>query len=61
VDVHLPETQVFGEAALMAAVPAESDLERGAVENMLVPSQELPLTAEAKEPVTHARGSRPNS
>lgn len=53
VDVHLPETQVFGEAALMAAVPVESDLERGGVENILVPSQELPANAETEEPATH--------
>jgi hypothetical protein len=56
VDVHVPETQVIGEAALvsiMAAAPVESDLGRGAAENISVPSQELPVNAELEEPVTH--------
>ena len=52
----MPETHVFGEAALvsiMAAVPVESDLGREAAENMSVPSQELPVNVEPEEPVTH--------
>ena len=51
----MPETQVFGEAALvsMAVVPVESDLGREAAEIMSVSSQEPPLNAEPKEPVTH--------
>ena len=56
VDVHVPETQVSGEAALVSLVAAatvESDLGRGAAENMSVPSQELPVNAEPEEPVTH--------
>jgi hypothetical protein len=53
VDVHVPETQVFGEAVHMAAVPVESNLERRAAENILVPSQELPVNAEPEEPVSH--------
>jgi hypothetical protein len=55
VDVHVPETQVIGEAthvSIMAAAPVESDLRRGAAENISVPSKELPVNAEPKEPVT---------
>jgi hypothetical protein len=49
VDVQVPETQVFNEAALvpiMAAVPVELDLEQRTAENMSVPSQEPPVNAE---------------
>ena len=52
----MPETQVFGEAALvsiMAAASVESDNGRGAAEDMSVPSQELPVNPEPEEPVTH--------
>ena len=55
VDVHVPETQVFGEAALvsiMAAVSVESGLWQGAAD-MSVPSQELAVNSELEEPVTH--------
>jgi hypothetical protein len=58
VDVHVPETEAFGEAALVpiipvAAVHVESDLEQGTAENISVPSQKLPVNAEPEEPVTH--------
>jgi hypothetical protein len=52
-DVHVPETQVFGEAALvpiMAAALIESGL---AAEDMSVPSQEPPVSLEHEEPVAH--------
>ena len=54
VNVHVPETQASGEAALisiMAAVHVESDLEQGTAENTSVPSQELPVNEHAS--VTH--------
>jgi hypothetical protein len=60
VDVQVPETQVFNEAALvpiMAAVPVESDLEQRTAENMSIPSQEPPVNAEAEEPVTHVEAT----
>ena len=49
----MPETHVFGEAALVSILAAESDLGREAVENISVPSQELPANAEPEESVTH--------
>ena len=55
-DVHVPETHAFGEAApvsIVAPASVESDLGRGTAENVSVPSQELPVDAEPKEPVTH--------
>ena len=55
-DVHVPETQVFNEAALvpiMAAVFVESNLEQETAENMSAPSQELPVNVETEEPVTN--------
>jgi hypothetical protein len=55
-DVHLPETQVLGEAAIvsiMAAAAVESDLGRGDAEKMSISSPELPVNAEVEEPVTH--------
>ena len=52
-DVHVPETQVFGDVSIMAAAPVESDPEQGTAEYTSVPSQEFPVNAEAKEPVTH--------
>jgi hypothetical protein len=55
-DVHVPETQVLDEAALvsiMAAGALESGLGRGVAENMSVPLQELPVNPELEEPATH--------
>ena len=55
-EVHVPETQVLGEAALVSIMPAasvESDLGRGFAENVSVPLQELPVNSEPEEPVTH--------
>ena len=54
--VDVPETQDFGEAALvpiMAAASIESDQGREAAENMSVISQELPVNSEPEEPATH--------
>ena len=55
-DVHLPETQDFGEVAIvpiMAAALVVSDLGRGTAEDMSVPSQELSVKPEPEEPVIH--------
>ena len=55
-DVHVPETQDFSEAALvpiMTAVSVGSDLGRGVVEDMSVSSQGLPVNPEPEEHVTH--------
>jgi hypothetical protein len=51
-----PKPKFFGEVALvsiMAAAPVESNPGQGTAENMSVPSQDLPVNAEAEEPVTH--------
>ena len=52
----MPETQDFGEAAIvpiMAAALVESDLGRGTAEDMSTSSQELLVNPEPEEPATH--------
>ena len=52
----MPETQDFGEAAIVpiiAAALVESDLGRGTTEDMSASSQELLVNPEPEEPVTH--------
>jgi hypothetical protein len=56
VDVHVSETQDFGEAAIvpiMAAALVESDLGRGTAEDMSASSQELLVNPEPEERVTN--------